>query len=530
MKKQQIIVAIMSLMLCLSACSGVSEPEQETQQETKQEINQDTKNEFRVVGFHLDLRVQVMKLEALKDFADELASFGVNTLVMEWEATFQFEKHPLIANKNAYTRDEIKEFIAHCKNINIDVIPLQQSLGHVEYILRHARYAEQRESHKDVSQLCPLETELNKALFTDLFTELAAVHPSEYIHIGGDEAYLFGDCKKCSKKVEEEGKATLLAEHLKMVCDIVVSLGKTPVLWADVANKYPEKLDQLPKETVFIVWNYGWALDRFGDPAKLTKKGFEVWGAPSLRSNPDNFYLTRWAYHFNNIRDFIPQCRNSNYAGIIMTSWSTSGVYSTVFEDKQTITELLAVRNVYPISGFRILIAAYAQAMQQNEGLDIEEFIISYCNEQYGFNKKEALAFWKAIQGHPYEIIDGKVEKNDELTVKTMLESAIIDQKTLNTLKASKNADEYEHFKLMKDIRVNYLTFKQIEVFVNSPEFGTEDLPEVLSQLEDLLNKDEPIKERFTTMNKNLLKDNQIQEENRIRIERVKLLYERLKK
>lgn len=526
MKKQHLIVAIAFLIVGLSACSGVSEPKQEIKDEAKQETN----NEFKVVGFHLDLRVQVMKLEALKEFANELAFFGVNTLVMEWEATFQFEKHPLIANKDAYTREEIKEFIAHCETIGIDVIPLQQSLGHVEYILRHARYADIRESHKDVSQLCPLEAELNKALFTDLFTELAEVHPSKYIHIGGDEAYLFGDCKNCSKKVEEEGKATLLADHLKMICEIVVSLGKTPVLWADVANKYPEKLTLLPKETVFIVWNYGWALDRFGDPAKLTKQGFEVWGAPSLRSNPDNFYLTRWEYHFNNTRDFIPQCRNSNYAGIIMTSWSTSGVYSTVFEDKQTITELIAVRHVYPISGFRILMAAYSQAMKQNDGLNIEEFIISYCSDRYGFNKNEALQFWEALKGEPYEIIDGKVEKNEDLTVKAALDSEINNQKIFNTLKPAKNADEYEHFKLMKDIRVNYLTFKQIEVFVNSPEFGTKDLPAVLSQLENLIKKDEPISERFTAMNQHLLKESQIDYENNLRIARVKLLYERLKK
>lgn len=518
MRKERLILLIAFMILGQLSCYSVSRPDSKIE------------NEFKVVGFHLDLRIQVMKLEALKEFARELSSFGVNTLVMEWEATFPFESHPLIANKNAYTKEEIKEFVAFCKELDIEVIPLQQTLGHVEYILRHARYAEQRENQMDVSQVCPLKSELNKALFTDLFTELAAMHPSKYFHIGGDEAYLFGDCKNCSKKVEEEGKAKLLAEHLKMVCEIVVSLGKIPVLWADIATKYPEELDQLPKETVFIVWNYGWALDLFGDPARLTKLGFEVWGAPSLRSSPDNFYLTRWDYHFKNIRDFIPQCRNSNYSGIIMTSWSTSGIYSTVFEDRSTITELIPVRNVYPLSGFRLLIAAYAKAMSQNEGLDTEEFVVSYCSTQFGFNKKEALHFWDAIQGMPYEIIDGKVRNHEELTVKMLLDSARIDQKTVNNLKPQSNADEYEHFKLMKDIRVNYLEFKQIETIVNSKEFKTENIPEVLAQLEDLMSKDDAIKVRFTSMNKDLLYANQINEENSVRIERVNILYERLKK
>ncbi|MBN2610146.1 MAG: beta-N-acetylhexosaminidase [Bacteroidales bacterium] len=491
---------------------------------------QNEKSDFKIIGFHLDLRVQVMKPEALKSIAYELSAFGVNTLIMEYEATYPFESHPLIPNKYAYTKEEIKEFIAYCNRLNIDVIPLQQTLGHMEYILRHDRYAQQRENQKDVSQICPLETEPNKALFTDLFAELVEMHPSKYIHIGGDEAYLLGKCNKCSQKVKEEGKAKLLADHLKMVCDIVVSLGKIPVMWADIANKYPDELSQLPKETVFVVWNYGWSLDRFGDPEKITKKGFEVWGAASLRSNPDNYYLTRWEYHFNNIRDFIPLCRKSDYKGMIMTSWSTSGVYSTVFEDEQRITDLIPVRHVYPISGFRMLVAAYAKAMTQKDGLDIEQFIISYCDDRYGFNKQEALQFWKAIKGMPYKVVNGKVDKHIELTVRILLDSVRQDQIILNNLVPEKNAEEFEHYRLMTDIRENYLAFENIETFVNSQEFKIDNIPEVLRQLEVILEKDNTIKARFTNMNKGLFYPEQIKEENQIRTERVKILYERLKK
>ena len=92
--------------------------------------------DFIVKGFHLDLRIQAMKMDALKTFAKKLSEQGINTLVMEWEATYPFEKHPLIPNKYAYTKEEIKSFIKYCDDIGIDVIPLQQSFGHVEYILR----------------------------------------------------------------------------------------------------------------------------------------------------------------------------------------------------------------------------------------------------------------------------------------------------------------------------------------------------------------------------------------------------------
>ena len=101
--------------------------------------------EFKVIGFHLDLRIQVMKPEALHVLAGELAEFGINTLIMEWEGTFPYESHPMIPNRYAYTKEEISSFVNYCQSLGIDVIPLQQSFGHVEYILRHYQYAEMRE-------------------------------------------------------------------------------------------------------------------------------------------------------------------------------------------------------------------------------------------------------------------------------------------------------------------------------------------------------------------------------------------------
>ena len=253
---------------------------------------------FHIRGFHLDLRIQVMKMQALKNFTLGLSKQGINTLVMEWEATYPFQEDPLIPNRFAYSRQEVKDFIKYCGTLHMDVIPLQQSFGHVEYILRNDKYAQQREDDKDFSQVCPSESEKNRQLFTRLFTDMAAMHPSPYFHIGGDETHLLGHCEKCKKRAAEIGISRLYFDHIKMLCDIVVSLGKRPVLWADIALKYPEYIHLLPKETIFVDWNYGWALDRFGAHEQLVKSGYEIWGAPSIRSSPDNYFLTRWSVSF----------------------------------------------------------------------------------------------------------------------------------------------------------------------------------------------------------------------------------------
>jgi len=492
--------------------------------------NQPSTDGFRVKGFHLDLRIQVMTMAALKNFALQLKKSGMNTLIMEWEATYPFSKHPVIPNRYAYTKTEIKSFIQYCNEIGIDVIPLQQSFGHVEYILRHYRYAALREDQKDYSQVCPSKDELNKALFTDLFTELVSTHTSKYFHIGGDETQLLGHCPICKKKAQQEGISKLYIDHIKMLCDIVIKLGRRPVLWADIALKYPEALSLLPKETIFIDWNYGWDMNRFGDHQQLLNSGFEIWGAPSLRSHPDNYFLTLWEKHFKNIRDFIPAARKMGYQGIIMTSWSTSGQYDEVHESESDIVDLYPIRHVYPITGFSMLLAAYAEAIKSVQPIDIEHFIIKYCHENYGLDDRQSISFWTALKMTPYEVEQGKVMTGEPLSVQQLLDSAMEAAKILDSLKPEKNKEEFEHYSLMANIRMQYLSYESIEKKVNSESFTQDQIPGILSELESIMTKNAEINKRFLELNKNYYHLAELEGENQLRSVKPRLLYERLSK
>lgn len=321
-----------------------------------------TLNEFKVRGFHIDLRVQIMKMPELKNFALKLSKNGINTIIMEWEATYPYEKHKVISSKYAYSREEVKSFVNYCSSLNIDVIPMQQSFGHVEYILKNYRYKNLREDPKEHSQVNPLKEDSCRALFSDLYKDMISLHTSKYFHIGGDETYLLGRSEASKKKIALVGKGKLYGDYVKMLCELVISLGKQPIVWADIALKYPDALKDLPKETIFMDWNYGWGLNKFGDHSKLMETGFEIWGAPSIRSAPDNYYLTLWNKHFENIKTFVPQARALGYKGIVMTSWSTSGLYSPIFESATDIIDLPAVRRVYPITGFNMLIEEIGRA------------------------------------------------------------------------------------------------------------------------------------------------------------------------
>ncbi len=89
---------------------------------------------FKIRAFYIDCRVQVMTVSAIKEFALDLSKKGINALLIEYEATFPFEKHSTLTNSLAYSRSDIKEIVKYCASLGMDVIPLQNCFGYCEYI------------------------------------------------------------------------------------------------------------------------------------------------------------------------------------------------------------------------------------------------------------------------------------------------------------------------------------------------------------------------------------------------------------
>lgn len=353
---------------------------------------------FEVVGFHLDLRVQVMRPAALHALADRLAGLGLNTLVMEWEASFPYERHATIYSASAYSPEEVRAFLAHCARLGLEVIPLQQTLGHLEYVLRHPRYAHLREAEDDLCQVCPRKAEEARKLFRELFADMRVYHDGKYIHLGGDEAYLLGRCPACAAYAKEHGLSRLYADYMRVIVDEAKAAGFVPVLWADMLLKHPECVGLLPRDAILVDWNYGWARDRFGsDPAELVRQGFTVWGAAALRSAPDNHSRVEWGRHLENIREFPPRARTDGYRGMLLTSWSTSGLYGYNRDDGGKVLDLLPIRRVYPLNGHHFLLEAFARAVFAAEPFAPEAFLREQAISRFGLSAAEAERFTDAL-------------------------------------------------------------------------------------------------------------------------------------
>lgn len=483
--------------------------------------------DFQIKAFHIDFRIQVMPLEELKDLAAYLHASGINTIIMEWEGSFPFTENGIISNRYSYTKEEVKDFIQYCTCLDIDVIPLQQCLGHLEYILKYDNYASLREDPFDVSQVCPLKKEEVRKLYSALISEIIALHPSKYIHIGGDEAYLLGHCDECQKYVKQNGKSALFVEHINMITELIIEKGKIPVLWADIIMKYPEAITELPKQCVLVNWNYGWDINHFGNHDNIVNSGLELWGALSLRSWPDNFFLTSWRTHFKNLEDFIPVIRENNYTGIVMTSWSTSGQYTFLREPKNHIVEMFPIRHVYPLSGFKMSIDAYTEAICSKQ-FNGHDFVTSYAIENFGFNKEDAEIFWKGLNV-PVETIDGdKTSTNRSLAELSEENKAFCD--FLHNVKVRSNKNEFEHYLLMYDIRQYYIDGKIILAETENMDFLPENVRMQLDKLNELRRNGKTLNRKFKKLNKKSLNPACIDNENYIRNRETEILYNKLTK
>lgn len=527
------ILATFLLLIALPSCAS-----------EKNSISKD----FPVVAYAVDLRVQVMPIAALKAMAKEVADSGFNALIMEWEATYPYEKHSIISNKYAYSREELKDFISYAEELGLDVIPLQQNLGHSEYILMHERYGYLRADKNDYAQVDPTRLDEARELFTELYADILSTHNSQYVHIGGDEARIL-DCNRCKKAWGKDGeglgKSKLYVNYMKMIAEIVTAHGKTPLLWADMILAHPEAIADMPKNVIYIDWNYGWAFDRRGaNPVDIIKKhGLTFWGASSLRSGPDDYHVTKWRKHMNNQDRYINYAKENDFSGIVLTSWSTSGVYGYNWFNPGEVVEIFPLRQVYPNAfpndGFRMNMQAFISSVKDDEIYVPDEFAVQYGQERFGLSEEEAMKVWSILTSenlhNPVSVgsisMSGKKGLSEkQRDINEVLKDVRGLQAQLSKIVAKRNKREFSHYQMQVDFREFYLSFREIQDLVQSEAFNDKSKMVAIKQLEELLARADELDKRFETLFDGALHKSDMMTLSNYRNTKIKYLYQRLTK
>ncbi|MGH3321901.1 MAG: family 20 glycosylhydrolase [Streptosporangiaceae bacterium] len=219
--------------------------------------------DLAVRGMHLDLKGPMMRTEFLHRLIERLGRLRVNTLLVEYEDKFPYRAVPGVPVAEALGEDELRSLLAAAAGWGIEVIPLVQCLGHMEYALRSPAGAALAEDGR-MQQLCPSHPDALRP-FAAMLDEVVDAHPgATAVHIGGDEPWSLGRCPRCRDYADREGLPALYLRHVAPAARLVADRGLRPILWDDVlyGEKCPELVDELPEQTAIMCWEYHVYADR----------------------------------------------------------------------------------------------------------------------------------------------------------------------------------------------------------------------------------------------------------------------------
>jgi hexosaminidase len=150
------------------------------------------------------------------------------------------------------------------------VVPLVQTFGHMEFVLKHDAFASCREVPDGYMDICPLHSDsfnLVQAIVSQVRVvycrfvrqgclqtcgcqhfQAIHTHPGcKYIHIGCDEVFGIGSCHKCKTKLAEDGLEALFMDYVVPLLRYIRSQGVQPLIWHDMIEKYESFLARMPQ-------------------------------------------------------------------------------------------------------------------------------------------------------------------------------------------------------------------------------------------------------------------------------------------
>ncbi|KRZ44770.1 Hexosaminidase D, partial [Trichinella pseudospiralis] len=289
---------------------------------------------------HLDLKGAPPRVNQFRDLFEFFKKAGATGLLIEWEDMFPFEGElqPL-KNRNAYSKAEVESILRWAREVGLDVIPLVQVLGHLEWMLKHAKMIDLRENAVFPQAICVSNPNATR-LVRMIIDQVLALHGNdvEYVHIGADEVYQYGECARCLDNLynRQLERQDLILEHIANLSTYIRSeFNKRVLVWHDMLNVMEDR--SLEKWSLGdlvepVVWAYAENLEEYL-PLELWKR-FEkifkhVWGASAFKGadGPARYYSNVNHYLMNHIswqkqmNTLVKEKVKLDFRGIILTGW-----------------------------------------------------------------------------------------------------------------------------------------------------------------------------------------------------------------
>ena len=240
---------------------------------------------------------------------------------------------------------DARELVAFAAQYHVTVVPEQEAFGHLHHNLTWEKYSDLAETPHGAVLAPALPGSLT--LIDQMFTELAALYPGPFLHIGADETADLG-LGRTKSDVDTRGLGPVYLDFLQKISVSLAPLHRRLLFWGDIAQSIvqgstaynsvgasspdrvdPEILSKLPASfkqgTIAIPWWYsphpkgGFA--HFITP--FASAGFETWVAPGINNwsvlYPDNNDA------LEDIQQFVAEGQRQHSTGMLNTSWNDDG-------------------------------------------------------------------------------------------------------------------------------------------------------------------------------------------------------------
>jgi hypothetical protein len=259
-------------------------------------------------------------LDTLK-FEAALGSYlKLNLMTFYMEYQYTFAKHPKIGPPNgSLTPQDLAALVSYVKPLHLDLLGNQQSFGHFAAILKHPEYAVLRET-PDV--LTPVREETYQ-LLDDLYSEVCPLLPFPWFNVCCDETWGLGagPSRDLAAKI---GVGGVYVRHIRRVHDLLKEKhGKRMMMWGDIILQHPDKLNEIPQDTIMLTWGYD-ARASFEDQiVPFAKSGYEFFVCPGV--NNWSRILPDFGVAVTNIQNFVRDGVKHGALGMINTDWEDDG-------------------------------------------------------------------------------------------------------------------------------------------------------------------------------------------------------------
>lgn len=305
--------------------------------------------DFAVRGYMLDIsRDRVPTQASLLELVTTLAALRINQLQLYTEHTFAYAEHERVwRDASPLTPDEVRELDACCAAHGIELVPNQNSFGHMERWLRHPEYRQLAEQPDAARPSCLAPTNESAAFMRSLYAALLPCFRSRSLNIGCDETFELGRGRSRAE-CESRGTGRVYYDYLMRLVRGLHAEGRTVQFWGDIVRQHPELTRELPREgLIALVWGYEAPQDPKELPSevrsRLSQSGVDpeslrgfAWRVPPFAEAEIPFYVCPGTSSWNSLIGRLPNARANlldaartglayGARGLLITDWGDNG-------------------------------------------------------------------------------------------------------------------------------------------------------------------------------------------------------------